>query len=218
MCAPLCLTLWPPQTVARQAPLPMEFSRQGYWNGLPFPPPGDLPDPGIKPESPALAAGFLTLEPPGKPTINLQHWPILNWLFLWTYLLPLSLEIKSLPLYWHPSHPSNGWSLPDLMLFPIPDTHSFFTNLHVLRDAFLDHSVFKQPHYAPDTTFYFASQHLQLPHIFAHISISPDRMQSPVLYTAIWPEPGQFLQHCGCSKQNVWAHKTTMEVIDWHSK
>ena len=45
-----------PWTVASQAPLSMGFSRQEYWNGLPFLPPGDLPDPGIKPESPALQA------------------------------------------------------------------------------------------------------------------------------------------------------------------
>ena len=43
-----------PWTVAHQAPLPMGFSRQDYWSGLPFPSPGDLPDPGIKPKSPAL--------------------------------------------------------------------------------------------------------------------------------------------------------------------
>ena len=54
----LFVTLW---TVACQAPLFMEFSRQDYWSELPFPPPGDLPDPGIKPVSPlspALADGF----------------------------------------------------------------------------------------------------------------------------------------------------------------
>ena len=45
----------------------MEFSRQEYWSGLPFPPPGDLPDPGIEPMSPALAGGFFTTEPPEKP-------------------------------------------------------------------------------------------------------------------------------------------------------
>ena len=45
----------------------MGFSRQEYWNGLPFPSPGDLPDPGIKPQSPALEADALTSEPPGKP-------------------------------------------------------------------------------------------------------------------------------------------------------
>ena len=45
----------------------MGFSRQEYWSGLPFPSPGDLPDPGIKPGSPALEADALTSEPPGKP-------------------------------------------------------------------------------------------------------------------------------------------------------
>ncbi|CAI9158760.1 unnamed protein product [Rangifer tarandus platyrhynchus] len=52
-----------PWTAARQAPLPMGFSRQEYWSGLPCPPPGDLPDPGIEPTSlmsPALAGGFFT--------------------------------------------------------------------------------------------------------------------------------------------------------------
>ena len=48
------------------APLSMEFSRQGYWSGLAFPSPGDLPDPGIEPRSPALQAGSLLTEPPGK--------------------------------------------------------------------------------------------------------------------------------------------------------
>ena len=43
----------------------MEFSRQEYWSGLPFPPPGDLPDPGIEPVSPALAGGFFITKPPG---------------------------------------------------------------------------------------------------------------------------------------------------------
>ena len=55
------MTLW---TVARQAPLSMGFHRQEYWNGLPFPSPGDLPDPGIKAVSLALAARFFTAEPP----------------------------------------------------------------------------------------------------------------------------------------------------------
>ena len=56
-----------PPTVALQAPLFMGFSRQEYWNGLPFPPTGDLPDPGIEPVSPEMADGFFTTEPPGKP-------------------------------------------------------------------------------------------------------------------------------------------------------
>ena len=57
-------TLW---TVACQAPLSMEFSRQEYWSGLPCPPPGDLPNPGTKPRCPALQADSLPSEPPGKP-------------------------------------------------------------------------------------------------------------------------------------------------------
>ena len=56
-----------PWSVAHQAPLFMGFPRQEYWSGLPFPSAGDLPDPGIEPASPALAGGFLTNEPLGKP-------------------------------------------------------------------------------------------------------------------------------------------------------
>jgi len=48
----------------------MEFSKQEYWSGLPFYSSGDLPDSGIKPMSPALAGGFFTSEPPGKPQTN----------------------------------------------------------------------------------------------------------------------------------------------------
>ena len=56
-----------PWTVAHQAPLSMEFSRQEYWSGLPFPIPVGLPDPGIKPASLALAGRFFTTVPPVKP-------------------------------------------------------------------------------------------------------------------------------------------------------
>ena len=59
-----------PWIAACQAPLSMEFSRQEYWSGLPFPPPGDLPSPGIEAASlasPALAGGFFTAAPPGEP-------------------------------------------------------------------------------------------------------------------------------------------------------
>ena len=58
-----------PRTVALQVPLSMGFPREEYWSGLPFPPPEDLPDPGIKstsPVSPALKAGSLPLEPSGN--------------------------------------------------------------------------------------------------------------------------------------------------------
>ena len=63
----VCSADQPPWTVAHQAPLSMKFSRQEYWSGLPFPPPGDLPNPGTEPPSPALTGRFFTTEPPGKP-------------------------------------------------------------------------------------------------------------------------------------------------------
>ena len=58
-----------PWTEAHQASQSMEFFRQEYWSGLPFPSPGDLPDQGIEPRSPALQADALPSEPPGKPCI-----------------------------------------------------------------------------------------------------------------------------------------------------
>ena len=67
-----------PWTAARQAPLSVGFPRQEHWSGLPFPSPGNFPDPGIEPMSPALAGGFFTTEPPGKP-----------WTWAW-YFMPLS--------------------------------------------------------------------------------------------------------------------------------
>ena len=57
-----------PRTGAHQAPLSLGFPRQEYWSGLPFPSPGDLPDPGIEPMFPVPQCGFFTTEPPGKPS------------------------------------------------------------------------------------------------------------------------------------------------------
>ena len=62
-CVQLFATPW---AVARRAPLSMKFSRQEYWSGLPFTSPGDLPNPGIEPSSPAFQANSLVFEPPGK--------------------------------------------------------------------------------------------------------------------------------------------------------
>ena len=55
-----------PWTIAYQAPWSMEFSRQEYWSGFPFPSPGDLPNPGIEPRAQALQTDALPSEPPGK--------------------------------------------------------------------------------------------------------------------------------------------------------
>ena len=67
-CVRLFATPW---TVAYQAPPSMGLSGQEHWSGLPFPSPGDLPDPGIEPRSPTLQADTLTSEPPGKPHIRI---------------------------------------------------------------------------------------------------------------------------------------------------
>ena len=58
-----------PWAIDLQAPLSMVSSRQEHWSGLPFPPPGDLPYPGIEPRSAALQADSLPFEPPGKPSL-----------------------------------------------------------------------------------------------------------------------------------------------------
>ena len=78
-CVQLFATPW---TITYQTPLSMGFSKQEYWSGFPFLSPGDLPDPGIKPRSPALQADALPSEPPGKPknvqiTVQLHSFHIL---------------------------------------------------------------------------------------------------------------------------------------------
>ena len=72
----LFATTW---TVARQAPLSMGFIRQEYWSGLSFPSLGYLPNPGTKPESPALSGRFLTTEPPRKPQNFVCARSVLDW-------------------------------------------------------------------------------------------------------------------------------------------
>ena len=73
-----------PWTLAYQALLSMGFSRQDYWSGLPFPSPGDLPNPGMETGSPAWQTDALLSEPPGKPNgavcfwVNLQHSNLLS--------------------------------------------------------------------------------------------------------------------------------------------
>ena len=76
LCAQSLIHVWlfaTPWTVARQVSLFMGFSRQEYWSGLPCPPPGDLPDPGIKPGSPALQVDSLPSEPPGLLRSGKSH-------------------------------------------------------------------------------------------------------------------------------------------------
>ena len=90
-----------PRTVAHQAPLSMGFSRPEYWSGLPCPPPGDLPTPGIKPRSPTLQAGPLPFEP---PEISLKY-----------LLIRLSQEPRHCQLHHHAA----SAQLPDPTAKPI---------------------------------------------------------------------------------------------------
>ena len=86
----------------------MEFLRQEYWSGLSFPSPGDLPNPGFKPRSPALASRFFTTEPPGKLlffiSCSLSHISILSFpvspTFLNSQLYPALCEAKNSVTYW----------------------------------------------------------------------------------------------------------------------
>ena len=84
--------------VAHQAPLSMEFPRQEYWSGLPFPSPGDLPHPGFELVSPALAGGFFTTQSPGKPCKTQ----------LWHFNLTLVAYVQ---WFWcvYKSQPFNQW-------------------------------------------------------------------------------------------------------------
>ena len=107
----LCVT---PEMAAHQAPPSLGFSRQGYWSGLPFPPPGVLPNPGIEPvspEAPALQADSLPLSHRESPSH--WHWPTE------TLSVPVSaplIQVSAVCIYWgraaHPHHlPINGISL-----------------------------------------------------------------------------------------------------------
>ena len=97
----MCPTLATPWTVACQAPLSMGFSRQEYWSGLPFPFPGDLPDPRIERGSPALQADTLPTELQGKPsniTLAIALW-LVGWLFLFVFYKNLSSDQGSYLLF-----------------------------------------------------------------------------------------------------------------------
>ena len=91
-----------PRTVTHQAPLSMKFSRQGYWSGLPFPSPGDLPDPGIEPISPALTADSLLLIHPGSPC-SVLLWKII--IFLWTFCVLFQIKMWNAHLFTLPPCP-----------------------------------------------------------------------------------------------------------------
>ena len=98
-----------PHTVAHQASLSVGFPRQEYCSGLPFPSPGDLPDPSIKPASPALAGKFFTTEPSGNYT----------YLFFISTINVYFLLIQSSMWMWLPCSPSGSQDSSFLQLYPI---------------------------------------------------------------------------------------------------
>ena len=105
-----------PLAVARQAPLSTGFPRQEYWSGLPYPPPGDLPGPGIEPVSPVLAGTFFTAEPPGK----------LGW--------PVGQNPKCSTLIQKTRSSALAPPLPSHWLLPSHPTPCIWTTQHSLRD------------------------------------------------------------------------------------
>ena len=115
-----------PGTVAHQALLSVEFSRQEYWRGLPFPTPVDLPNPGIKPRSLTLQADSLLAELSGKPLhiIHFKYLPIIHWakkildafeLWCWRRLLKGPLDSKEIKPVNHKGNQPE-YSLEGLML------------------------------------------------------------------------------------------------------
>ena len=105
-----------PWTTVRQAPLSLGFSRQEYWSGLPFPPPGDLPNPEIEPASlvfSVLEGRFFTTEPHGKPNSNMEFdIKVMNAIY---YLIIFRLSSNFNILTVH--------SNPDELHFPVLNTH-----------------------------------------------------------------------------------------------
>ena len=125
-------TLCYPMDYSPQAPLSMGFPMQKYWSGLPFPSPGDRPNPGIKPVSPVLAARFFSTEPPGKPSSTTHH------VYFFQSAMPVFLPSQNLHLF-------------IMFPLPIPTLHSrpplsshlchpFLFILHVSAYPFLKES------------------------------------------------------------------------------
>ena len=82
-----------PWTIARQAPLFMRFPRQEYWSGLPFRSPGDLPNPGIEPVSPALLVDSLPLSLQGSPDMYVCMY-VCTYIHIYTHTIEYSLPLK----------------------------------------------------------------------------------------------------------------------------
>ena len=127
-----------PQTVAHQAPLSMEFSRQQYWSGLPFPPPGDLPDPGIKlvcPPSPALPVVFLLLHHLGSLGKSLKlaslSFLICKWWLWYSVIVGLLRGWHTWKPHSHRCHKSNAQEILNLWQYCNLNNHFHCKIMHL---------------------------------------------------------------------------------------
>ena len=125
-----------PWTVAYQAPPSMEISRQEYWSGLPFPSPGDLPDPGIEPRSPTLQADALPSEPPGKPiqgVLSLKQHYLGNIFGLWQVFISFIWlpSVSFLLFINHTNVPDNRDILIYKIFFVTHDANTCFSFIHL---------------------------------------------------------------------------------------
>ena len=139
----------PPWTVAHQAPLPMGFSRQEQWSGLPFSSPGDLPDPGNKPGSPRLQVDSLHLSHPGKPFPTLA-----TMLFCQSGMCSpcppqsrfhkyVKIQLK-LHLFWEAFPGCSGFTvLSEVLLFTVDSTHPNSFHLPILFNSPRQHTASK---------------------------------------------------------------------------
>ena len=124
-CVRLFVTPW---TVARQAPLSMEFSRQEDWSELPFPSPGDLPNAGIKPASPELADGFFTQRTPSQHLPHKKYYNLYYERVKGEKKMIQSMPLKTFNCKWHTMHILSNWNicarLPRCPRSPIQQPHS----------------------------------------------------------------------------------------------
>ena len=122
-----CPTLWPHGLQPARLLCPRGFSRQEYWSGLPCPPPGDLPNPGIEPKFPALQADSLPSEPSGKPGEGFGIWmnstcqPSPGYLPVFYKPGRADWLLQGL-LFWQTSHPVTIWLIAFINPFPLKDS------------------------------------------------------------------------------------------------
>ena len=122
---------WTPWTVACQAPLSMEFSRQEYWRGLPFSSPGDLPNAGIKPASPELADEFFIRRTPFHHLLHKKYYNLYYERVKGEEKMVPSMPLKTFNCKWHTRHIPSDWNicarLPRCLRSPIQQPHPHST-------------------------------------------------------------------------------------------